>query len=244
MRLEAAIWGALLTPSVLCTAAYGLDISNNPQRRHVDPHDLIKREPTRTVDGLVKRTGVFGAPNGTWPTVAIPAGFTLAAGVQLTPVPQAGSAGALGSAGLASALAAATAAPATDPAAWAKAAEEDCMAAVMKLQSKASNPAGLAVCYNVPFLDQQKGTFEAEIRMYTISAPVDPFVGVTPSMMSVTLQYQGASIQNSDGTLPVKRSLEGRQTTATNGIMMPKEIAIRKYVGQVNKALMIPGMNL
>jgi len=119
---------------------------------------------------------------------------------------------------------------------------------VTKLQNRASNPAGLAVCYNVPYLDQNKGTFEAEIRMYTIAAPVDPFVGVTPAMMMVTLQYQGATIQKSDGVLPVKRSLGKRQTAAmpvpTAGITVPMRIAVRSYVGQVNKALMTPGMNI
>jgi len=135
------------------------------------------------------------------------------------------------------------------------------MQAVMDLKGKASNPAGLAVCYNVPYLDMTKGVFEAELRIYNISAPSGDFNGVTPAMMSVTLQYSGATIQKSNGSLPVKRDLvelverQAQMSTPTgtamppsgampNGIMMPSEVAIRKYVGQVNKALMTPGMNL
>jgi hypothetical protein len=155
-----------------------------------------------------------------------------------------------GSAALASAIAAATSTAVllANTTAWDKEAEAACLTAVTKLQNRASNPAGLAVCYNVPYLDQHKGTFEAEIRMYTIAAPVDPFVGVTPDMMMVTLQYEGATIQKSDGSLPVKRSLEKRQTTTmpvpTGGITVPVRVAVRSYVGQVNKALMSPGMNM
>jgi len=170
--------------------------------------------------------------------VVVPAGYTLAAGVQLTPLPDL----ALGiETSVGPASAAATAAPVSDPAKWNTEAEKKCQDAVGKLAGKPTNPAGLAVCYNVPFLDQKRGVFEAELRIYNISTPTDPFLGVTPATMNVTLQYQGATIQKSDGTLPVKRSLVERQA---DGIMMPVGIAIRKYVGQVNKALMSPGMNL
>jgi hypothetical protein len=138
------------------------------------------------------------------------------------------------------------------------------MTSVMNLRGKATNPAGLAVCYNVPYLDQNKGVFEAELRLYNISSTSGDFTGVTPAMMMVTLQYQGATIQKSNGVLPVKRDvielverqmdMAGMSTpTGTamppsgampNGILMPSEVAIRKYVGQVNKSLMLPGMNL
>lgn len=203
--------------------------------------------------------------------MVVPPGFTLAGGVEITQVPGATNTFTSAPTGV---PATATAAPQesanavnVNPQTWNAQAEQACMTSVMNLKGKASNPAGLAVCYNVPYLDEAKGTFEAELRMYNISAPTGDFVGITPAMMMVTLQYQGATIQTSNGALPVKRDtvefaeLVERQmgnmqmSTPTGtamppsgampqGIMMPSEVAVRKYIGQVNQALMVPGMNL
>lgn len=210
---------------------------------------------------------MFGAQNGVWPTVVVPPGYTLAAGVQITPIPGATNsfvASPTGTAIVAATQQSANAAT-IDPTKWSAQAEKACMTSVMNLRGKSSNPAGLAVCYNVPYLDEAKGAFEAELRLYNVSMPSGEFVGVTPAMMMVTLQYQGATIQTSNGSLPVKRGLielAERQVQVDNnvatptgtapppsgampqGIMMPAEVAVRKYIGVVNKALLVPGMNL
>jgi hypothetical protein len=265
MRLEAVLYGGLLVTGRLCSAT-SFDLGYNLHRRHADVHDRMRREADNAVHQREKRNDVFGPQNGVWPTVVVPPGFTLAAGVEITAIP-----GATNTFSSAPTGSAATTAPQqsanavnVDPAKWNAQAEQACMTSVMNLRGKSSNPAGLAVCYNVPYLDEAKGTFEAELRMYNISMPSGDFVGVTPAMMMVTLQYQGATIQASNGALPVKRALIDlveRQMQMDNmatptgtamppsgampqGIMMPSEVAVRKYIGQVNKALMIPGMNL
>jgi hypothetical protein len=254
MRLEAAVWGCLLTSTAWCS--HGLDFAHRHLhlRAPVDhAHNHLKRSASRTVDHLVRRADVFNAPGGIWPTVAVPPGFTLAAGVEITPIPGMTVAIQSVTGTITGAGPEATALPVADPAKWNAAAEAACMAAVNKLNGKADNPAGIAVCYNVPYLDEKRGIFEAELRMYNVSAPTAPFIGVTPDMMMVTLQYAGATIQKSDGTLPVKkRSLDERQlpagtmpvTPTTNGISAPVEIAVKKYVGQINTVLMSPQMNL
>jgi hypothetical protein len=275
MRLEAALFGGLfITGRVWSAGASGIDaIHGLHHRRHADFHAQMRRDADHAVRNLAKRSDVFGpAGNGVWPTVVVPAGFTLAAGVEITPIPgvtntfasavTATPTPAAQSNGVATPVpqVAAAAAASVTPSQWNAQAEAACMNAVMKLKGMSSNPAGLAVCYNVPYLDEQKGVFEAELRMYNVSAPTGDFVGVTPAMMMVTLQYSGATIQKSDGNLPVKRDtimLVERQmnmatptsavapsTVMANGILMPSEVAVRKYVGQVNKALMQPGMNL
>jgi len=274
MRLEAALFGSLFILGRFWSAeANGINVVHGLHRRHADVHERMRRDADEAVHQREKRNDVFGTANGVWPTVVVPPGFTLAAGVEITPIP--GSSNtfvstatgtatpslAVSSAGVATPVPQQGIAASISPAQWNAQADQACMTAVMNLRGKSSNAAGLAVCYNVPFLDQQKGVFEAELRMYNISAPNGEFAGVTPAMMSVTLQYQGATIQKSDGVLPVKRDtveLVERQmqmSTPTgtamppsgampNGIMMPSEVAVRKYVGQVNKALMLPGMNL
>jgi hypothetical protein len=274
MRLEAALLGGLfITGRFWSAGASGIDaIHGLHHRRHADFHAQMRRAADNVVHKKEKRYEALGAVGPVvWPTVVIPSGFTLAAGVEITPIP--GLTNTFASAVTATPVPAANpssgvatpvpqlAAASVSPAQWNATADAACMTAVMALKGKSSNPAGVAVCYNVPYLDQAKGVFEAELRMYNISAPTGDFVGVTPAMMMVTLQYQGATIQKSDGSLPVKRDavlLVERQmavatptgsamppaTTMANGILMPSEIAVRKYVGQVNKDLMTPGMNL
>lgn len=211
-----------------------------------------------------KRHDVFGAPGGNWPTVVVPAGFTLAGGVMLTPASTPTLTGTVASAATpASAVATASgaaqvaAAKSVNTTSWTTEADTACMSAVMNLKGNSSNPAGLAVCYNVPYLDQQKGVFEAELRMYNICAPTGDFVGVAPADMMVTLSYGGATIQQSNA-MPAKRGLVARQMLSTptggvaiqapgsmpNGIMMPIEVAVRQYVGQVNADVLVQGMNL
>lgn len=232
----------------------------------------MRRDADMVVHQRKKRADVFGAPGGVWPTVVVPPGFTLAAGVEITPIP--------GIFNTFASIPTATPTPGAPPASVATPllpqsgpspgtinpvettaqVDQACMTAVMSLKGNSGNPAGLAVCYNVPFLDQQRGTFEAELRLYNISAPNGDFIGIPPTMMTVTLQYEGATIQKSNGTLPTKRhlvELADRQLMPSPtitamppsgampaGISMPSEVALRKYVGQVNKNLMTPGMNL
>jgi hypothetical protein len=275
MRLEAALLGGLfIIGRFWTTSANGFEIVHGLHRRHANLHEQMRRDANDAVHQREKRNDVFGPTRGIWPTVVVPPGFTLAAGVEITAIPGVTNTFVNGSPaqvtpapsqGVATPVPQQAAAPASiSPAEWNAQADQACMTSVMNLRGKATNPAGLAVCYNVPYLDQNKGVFEAELRLYNISATSGDFAGVTPAMMMVTLQYQGATIQRSNGVLPVKRDiieLVERQmdmasvSTPTgtamppsgampNGILMPSEVAIRKYVGQVNKALMTPGMNL
>lgn len=267
MRLETVLLGGLSFAGQLCSASSGFEVPHGlHHRRHADFHQHLRREADAAVHQHEKRNDVFNAPGGLWPTVVVPAGYTLAGGVQITPASVASNAfrstaTPTPTSVLAqqSGAAVAAAAASVNTTQWNTEAEKACMSAVMNLKGKASNPAGLAVCYNVPYLDQDKGVFEAELRMYNISAASGDLVGITPAQMMVTLEYSGATIQKSDGQTPIKRHLVERQMLSAptgvamvggpsgampGGIMMPTEIAIRQYVGQINKDLMKPGMNL
>lgn len=248
MRLEAAVGGAFLTASVLCSAAFGHEIGHGLKRRHAQLHVKREPEPTRTVD-LVKRADVFGAPSGVWPTVLIPAGFTLAGGVEVTQLPNADFL--IGSNILTSAVAIITGN--AEPPQKNTKADLACMDAVVRLNGRATSASGMVACYNVPFLDTERGLFESELRIFNITAPSAEFVGIPPERMMVTFQFQSASLTASDGTLPLKRSLVERQmgsmTTAPaqgqagiSGAIT--EVAVRKYVGQLNAGSFNPKMNL
>jgi hypothetical protein len=264
MRLEAAVGTAILANGALCSAAFGHDLLHALNRRHVELH-LFKRQsvaspmpsslsssmtsstPTSTTSTATQSTNdVFNAP--LWPTVSVPAGFTLAAGVEITPLPAMALSSVTGSAALSSAIASAT--PAADPATWNNEAGQKCAEAVAKLNGKASNPSGMAACYNIPYLDDQKGTFEAEVRIFNVSYATGDFVGVNQGTMMLNLEYQNASLTSSaDGSFPVRRLVK-RQTTSTGmvtsqaGVWMATQIMVQKYLAQIDPEVFTPGMNM
>ncbi|KAJ4289171.1 hypothetical protein N0V90_011513 [Kalmusia sp. IMI 367209] len=132
---------------------------------------------------------------------------------------------------------------------WEEQTKAACGNALTALNGQASNPSGIAVCYNLPFLDNQTGIFQAELRMYNVSAPIDPWKGITAADVNMALSYQGATVQNMNGTFakrditdisfpPIKeRTIEGmlveRQTANA-----PTELKVLMYVGKINSNLM------
>ena len=52
---------------------------------------------------------------------------------------------------------------------------------------QASNPSGTCVCYNLPALDRNLGTFEADLRLYSLGEPRDGFVGISPQNIAENL---------------------------------------------------------
>ncbi|KAI8941710.1 hypothetical protein NX059_002918 [Plenodomus lindquistii] len=135
---------------------------------------------------------------------------------------------------------------AADLAKWEEETSKACMDTLSNLNGQASNPTGIAVCYNLPFFDNTTGVFQAELRMYNVSAPIDPWVGVTAADVSMTLSYLGATVQNMAGNFtkrditrpPVKEGmLVERQSISTM-----TELKVLMYVGRVNKNLMGPAM--
>lgn len=136
--------------------------------------------------------------------------------------------------------------------AWAEQTRQACMSTLANLNGQASNPSGIAVCYNVPFLDNRTGVFQAELRMYNVSAPIDPWVGVTTADVSMTLSYLGATVQNMNGNFTKRDTifpfLEAR--SPSDGLLVERqsittmtELKVLMYVGRVNNNLMGPAMS-
>jgi hypothetical protein len=127
---------------------------------------------------------------------------------------------------------------------WESQTKPACESALQALNGQASNPTGLAICYNLPFLDNTTGIFEAELRLYNISAPINPWAGVTASDVSMTLSYLGATVQSMNGTVikrdiswpPVRESLVERQSSGSS--TGPVELKVLSYVGRINSNLM------
>ncbi|KAF8457564.1 hypothetical protein BDZ91DRAFT_504578 [Kalaharituber pfeilii] len=64
----------------------------------------------------------------------------------------------------------------------------------LRAMSKASNPAGLAVCYNVPAFNRTNWVLLADLRLYKISAPDQQWESVG-SDIQVELNFPGAAVE-------------------------------------------------
>jgi hypothetical protein len=133
---------------------------------------------------------------------------------------------------------------------WEADTQAACNSALTQLNGQPSNPTGLAVCYNLPFLDNQTGVFLAELRLYNVTAPIDPWTGVSAGDINLALSYLGASVQNTNGTFnkrdemqfaPIRARAENsllieKRQNAAGGT--PEQLKVLMYVGRINSNLM------
>lgn len=133
-----------------------------------------------------------------------------------------------------------------DMTAWDTMANEACNGALSHLSS-ASNPSGTCICYNLPALDNTTGTFEADLRLFQISAPTADFSGIPPQNIQVGLAYKGASVSpvsTSTATQNVvSKVVEARQAdVVANGTL--KLLQSYMFVGQIDKTQMKADMSM
>lgn len=125
-----------------------------------------------------------------------------------------------------------------------------CTASLEALNGVASNPSGMAVCYNLPFLDNTSGVFEADLRLYMISAPTGGFANIASPNVQVGLAYDGATVSAVNAS-----SLKRRQEDETSLISWPRDeerlqkrvtaptlVQSYAFVGQINKDLLATNM--
>ncbi|KAJ3566813.1 hypothetical protein NPX13_g6995 [Xylaria arbuscula] len=63
----------------------------------------------------------------------------------------------------------------------------------------ASNPSGMAVCYNVVQLDTTLGTFMADLRLFEVSAPTGAWEGIPLQQMQGGVRFTGATASEING---------------------------------------------
>ena len=84
-------------------------------------------------------------------------------------------------------------------ASWNNQTDATCMAALKSLNGIASNPSGLAACYNVRSFSNISGTFKADLRLFQISAPTETWTHLESSSESLDVTYATAEIMESKG---------------------------------------------
>lgn len=105
-----------------------------------------------------------------------------------------------------------------------------CMTALSKLP-EASNPSGTCTCYNLPVLNMATGAFEADLRLFQISAAKDAFAGIPANQVQVSLNYNGASVSPVSATTAQSKVVQ-RQTATGNNL---KLLQTYMFVGQIDK---------
>ncbi|KAF2279297.1 uncharacterized protein EI97DRAFT_171922 [Westerdykella ornata] len=128
-----------------------------------------------------------------------------------------------------------------DLAKWEAETKAACDTAMTALNGRASNPTGLGVCYNLPFLDNSTGVFLAELRLYNITAPIDPWRGIAAADIDLALSYSGATVQNMPGTFQKRSAPNGNNPLSrrqNNNAQTPETLKVLMYVGQLNANLM------
>lgn len=121
-----------------------------------------------------------------------------------------------------------------------------CTTALEALDGKASNDAGMAVCYNIPSLDNQTGVFQADLRLFTISAPTGAFANIPSQNVTVGLAYNGATVSETNGTTITKRT-EGEHSLISwprnKRATVPTMAQAYSFVGRINADLLTQNMD-
>ena len=80
---------------------------------------------------------------------------------------------------------------------WDNQTEAACVIAVSTLHGIASNPTGLAACYNIRSFSNITGRFGADLRVYQIAAPSGNWTHLQPSSEMLDVVYSAARIAES-----------------------------------------------
>ena len=131
---------------------------------------------------------------------------------------------------------------------WDMQTQAACTASLQALGGVASNPSGMAVCYNLPFLDNSTGVFQADLRLYTVSPPTGDFANIATQNVQVGLAYNGATVSAVNSS-----SLKARAADDISLISWPRGMNKRQmamptiaqsyaFVGQINKNLLTANM--
>ena len=116
-----------------------------------------------------------------------------------------------------------------------------CMKALTSLNGVASNPSGIAVCYNVLMLNATSGVFQADVRLYKVAPPTGDWATLegSPGKISAGLQYMGADVHTPSVTPNRRRDVapmldETAQDVTKRATTPPMSIKNLTFIGQAH----------
>ena len=106
-----------------------------------------------------------------------------------------------------------------------------CMKALTAMNGNASNPSGMAVCYNVMMMDNTTGVFQADVRLFKISDPTGDWSTLDMSKVSTSLSYLGASVSRENKKRDFDRTPEDveKRTAAP-----PQSVQNNTFIGKAH----------
>ena len=125
--------------------------------------------------------------------------------------------------------------PILDTASWNSQTVEACAKAVGAMNGVASNPSGMAACYNVRQLDNSTGVFEADVRLYRVAQPTN---GWTTQSITVGMSYLGAAVALERSGNAKRDSTIVTFPTEKRGVTLPQTVQNLTFAGKVNDDLM------
>ncbi|KAI0450071.1 hypothetical protein F5B21DRAFT_448868 [Xylaria acuta] len=107
----------------------------------------------------------------------------------------------------------------------------------------ASNPSGMAVCYNVVQLDTNLGEFMADLRLFELSPPSGAWAGIPLQQMQGGVKFTGATASEINGQPVAPRDLKTPYLSKrqSQGPTLHRTYMI---VGRINQDQMVPPMTI
>ena len=136
-----------------------------------------------------------------------------------------------------------------------------CTNALSMLRGLANSPSGMSMCYNLPFLSNTTGVFEADLRLFTIGPATGAFAGIASKDIAIDVRFAGAQVQPvptselAPNPVVAKRGRIGlswppsrREVRALMGMekrsnQAPVLAQSYAFVGQINKELLDANLN-
>lgn len=131
---------------------------------------------------------------------------------------------------------------------WDAQTEAACVKSLATMNGQASNPSGMAVCYNVRSFNSTSGAFQADLRLYRIAPPDKVWGSLKTQGVNVGLSYNGASVAPSNANKikrdeeiiswpPIKLS-KIDTLRLKRAASLPTKLQDMSFVGKVNSDLL------
>lgn len=121
-----------------------------------------------------------------------------------------------------------------------------CFKALDAMNGQASNPSGMAVCYNVMQMDNTTGVFMADLRLYKIATPTGDWATLEMKKVSTRLTYLGADVSQAQVTTTKRDELQPPDVTGEwiekRAATPPQSIQNTSFIGKAH-ADVLPYLN-
>lgn len=121
-----------------------------------------------------------------------------------------------------------------------------CLKALDAMNGQASNPSGIAVCYNVMQMDNTTGVFMADLRLYKIAAPTGNWATLDMKKVSTSLTYLGADVSQAQLTTTKRDELQPPDATGEGiekrAAAPPRSLQHTIFIGKAH-ADVVPYLN-